>query len=569
MIPRKLENRFALLGVALTGVVGGVIGLVGYQQMTEAVRREAIARVAEATRVGRRHLEAEIDRLDPSRRLPLDAKLTVIPVADVHPGMPLHSLFQQALTGVKAEGFALLEEGLCAVSVRRDPDAEKLLVAILPLRDANRLPDQIRTVVFGKAKQEPNPTTVTIFEKNIRIATNVRLPDGRRAIGTKVSEEVARKVLGEGKSWNDRAFVVDRWVISSYLPIHDIEGNVVGMLYAGLDESLYGAQKGKSILLFLAFILGLTLVVSAGGWYLGKRLAHPLAKLTQASASLGRGDREHIQVSPTDPEEVMLLAETFNHMADEVSAKTLDLEASNRQAKEALNDYMEVLGFVAHELKSPVSGALTQLRTIEGGYAGEVPETLRRPLAAIGRYLDYGHEIALSFNHLSQAESAGFAPLKKQLADFCEEVISPVIADFSPQASQQEMTISLHGEGIPLRADPGLMRVVMDNLIGNAVKYGRTGTDIQVTVHRLPERVRVEVRNQGVGVPRKRFPELFAKFHRIYDSELSSRKGTGVGLYLVKKFIDLHGGQVGVEGQYKEWIEFWFEIPDNEGDPQE
>ena len=564
MIPRKLENRFALLGVVLTGVIGGVIGLVGYRQMTDAVRREAMARVAEATRAGQRLFMAEFDRLDPSRSLPEDAKLTVVPVADVRPDTPLYSLFQKALTDTKAEGFALLEEGLCAVSVRRAPEAEKLQAAVLPLRDANWLPDQIRTVIFGSAGGEPDSTTVTIFEKDIRIATNVRLSDGQRAIGTKVSDEVARRVLGEGQPWNDRAFVVDHWVISSYLPIRTIEGDVVGMFYAGIDESLYVALKERSIALFLAFILGLTLVISAGGWVLGKRLAHPLSKLTGASAALGRGDREHIEVSPTDPEEVRLLAETFNQMADQVSAKTVDLEASNRQVKEALDDYMEVLGFVAHELKSPVAGALTQLKTIEGGYAGEVPETLQRPLAAIGRYLDYGHEIALSFNNLSRAETEGFAPRKMQMDDFCQEVVSRSIADLTPQASQREMTISLRGEPISLRADPDLMRVVMDNLIGNAEKYGESGTEIQVTVRQLPQRARVEVRNQGVGVPQERFPELFGKFHRIQDPELASRKGTGVGLYLVKKIVNLHGGQVGVEGQYGEWIEFWFEIPNDE-----
>ena len=568
-MPRKLENRFALFGLALTWVLGGVIGLVGYQQMTMAVRREAMARVNDATRVGRRLLEAEFANLEPSSPFPQDAKLTAVPAEDVRQGTPLYSLVQKAITETKAQGFALLADGLCVVSVRRAPDAERFLVAALPLRGAHRLPDMIRTVVFGSSGLEPHPATVTIFEGDTRIATNVRLPDGRRATGTRVSQEVARRVLGEGRPWNDRAFVVDRWVISSYLPIRTIDGDVVGMLYAGLDEHPYVAQEKRSIVLFLAFILGLTLIMSAGGWYLGRRLAYPLTKLTGAAAALGSGERERIEVSRRDPEEVRLLADTFNQMADQVNAKTVALEASNRQVKKALDDYMEVLGFVAHELKSPVAGALSQLMMIDGGYTGEVPEALRRPLAAIRRYLDYGHEIALSFNNLSRAESEGFAPKKTPLADFCQEVVCPAITDVSSQASQQQMTITLKAARIPLRADPDLMRVVMDNLIGNAVKYGRTGTEIRVTADRLPQGLHVGVRNQGVGVPRERFPELFTKFHRIHDPELKSRKGTGVGLYLVKKIIDLHGGRVGVDGQYGEWIEFWFELPDSDGDPQQ
>ncbi len=573
MMPRKLKNQFTLLGVVLTWLVGGVVGLVGYRQMTEAVRHEAKARVQEAARVGQRLLEAEFTHLDPNGSLPREAKLLSIPAENVHAGMPLYPLLRKAHADGKAEGFVLLAEGLCMVSVRPAPVGGGFVVALWSLRGAHWLPDQIRTVVFGSPGPGLDSATITIFEKDVRIATNVTLPDGRRATGTRVSEAVARRVLGEGREWNDRAFVVNRWMITDYQPIRSIDGEILGMLYAGLDEAPYVAQGERNIVLFLTFILGLTLVTSVGGWYLGKRLAHPLTKLTGASAALGRGDRERIEVSTRDPEEVRVLAEAFNRMADQIHAKAAALEASNLRAKKALDDYMEVLGFVAHELKSPVAGALTQLVTIEGGYAGAVPEALRRPLAALRRSLEYGQEIALSFNNLSRAESEGFAPQKRLLPDFCQEVIRPAIADLSSQATQREMSIALQGGPISLRADPDLMRVVLDNLIGNAVKYGRTGTEIRVTAQKVPEGVRVEVYNQGVGVPRERFPELFTKFRRIHDPKLTSRKGTGVGLYLVKKIVDLHGGRVGVEGEYGEWIRFWFELPDGEpagmpGEPQ-
>jgi signal transduction histidine kinase len=69
------------------------------------------------------------------------------------------------------------------------------------------------------------------------------------------------------------------------------------------------------------------------------------------------------------------------------------------------------------------------------------------------------------------------------------------------------------------------------------------------------------VTNHGIGIPVDRFPELFEKFHRLQDPRLRSRKGTGVGLYLVKRIVELHGGTVGVEGEYGQWIRFWFELP--------
>jgi signal transduction histidine kinase len=93
------------------------------------------------------------------------------------------------------------------------------------------------------------------------------------------------------------------------------------------------------------------------------------------------------------------------------------------------------------------------------------------------------------------------------------------------------------------------------------VKYGEKGTEILVAVSATPSALRVAVTNRGVGVAPERMPELFAKFHRIQDPQLRSRKGTGVGLYLVKRIVTQHGGSVGVEGEYGQWIRFWFEVP--------
>jgi signal transduction histidine kinase len=101
----------------------------------------------------------------------------------------------------------------------------------------------------------------------------------------------------------------------------------------------------------------------------------------------------------------------------------------------------------------------------------------------------------------------------------------------------------------------------MDNLLGNAIKYGQEGTEVKVVLRRGPRSMRVGVRNEGVGVAKERYGELFEKFSRIQDPRLKTRKGTGVGLYLARKIVELHGGTIGVEGEEDRWIQFWFELP--------
>jgi len=553
-----LQRRLVLWGICLTWAVGGVVGAEGWRLIALTVRGEAEARVRDAVRVAWRMLDLELDRLAPAEQGTIELSATEAAGA---PGL-VQLVAASRRTG-QARGFVLVpERGLCLAAALSDPGSDAARVVVRPLRGENRLPDQIRDVVFGTAADgRSERATLTLFEGDVRIATNVVTAAGERAVGTRAAPEVARRVLGEGRPWNDRARVLDRWTITSYEPIRSVGGEIVGMLYAGLDEAPYVAAGRRNVAVFLASIFALTVVVSGLVWWLGRRVARPLGALTRAASALGEGDHEQITVAASDPAEIRLLGETFNCMADQIRARTTELELSRAAAQKALDDYLEVLGFVAHELKSPLAGAQMQLRLIADGYAGEVPAALGRPLAALGRAVDYGHEVAQSFNQLSRAESEGFRARPRRVADFVAEVIRPALTDFDGAAAARGMRLVLDGEGGSVEVDPDLMRVVMDNLIGNAVKYGRDGGEVTVTARLDDTALRVEVRNQGVGVPAEATAKLFSKFYRVQDPATSATKGTGVGLYLVRRFVELHGGTVAVDGEYGSWVAFSLTIP--------
>jgi len=553
--PRTLRRRLLVWGVVLTWVVGGVVAIEGCRAITLTVHGEAEARVRDAVRVAHRMVDQELDRLTPET-----VGAVVVPAAELSRTAALHPLLAAATPTVEARGFVVLPElGLClAKATSRQGEGSE--VVVLPLRGENGLADQIRTVVFGD-EADTVRATLTLFEGDIRIATNVVMPDGKRAVGTRASPEVARRVLDEGRSWNDRALVLDRWTITHYEPLRAPGGEVVGMLYAGLDEAPYVAAGRRNAAFFLASIAALTLLVSGLVWWLGRQVARPLSALTRAAAALGAGGHQPIEVAESDPAEIRVLGETFNRMADQIQSRTAELEASRVAAQRALDDYLEVLGFVAHELKSPLAGAGMQLELIADGYAGEVPDQLAPRLEALRRAVGYGHEVAVSFNQLSRAEGKGFQARPREVADFTADIMRPALAEVEAAAAARGMTVTLQGDGGRAWVDPDLMRVAVDNLVGNAVKYGRDRGEVRVTVQQGGTRLRVEVWNQGVGVPPEALPHLFRKFYRVQDPVTSGTKGTGVGLYLVRRFIELHGGEVAVEGEYGSWIAFSFTIP--------
>jgi two-component system NtrC family sensor kinase len=121
--------------------------------------------------------------------------------------------------------------------------------------------DRIKNIVFKDVKYRGKEIgTATIFLGDLRISTNVMDKEGNRAIGTRAMKEVQEQVLGKGKPWIHRAFVVDDWYITAYEPIFDIQDKIVGMLYVGMMEGKYVVIKERLILLFFLFSMSGMLV---------------------------------------------------------------------------------------------------------------------------------------------------------------------------------------------------------------------------------------------------------------------------------------------------------------------
>ena len=135
---------------------------------------------------------------------------------------------------------------LAAAAPVKDPVSHVMgvIYAGTLLNRNNALVDHIRSIVTEGQVLDGRPVgTVTIFQWDVRVATNVILPNGNRALGTRVSAEVYDQVLENNRSWYSRAFVVNDWYISAYDPILDVEGRVVGILYVGVLAKKYDQIK--------------------------------------------------------------------------------------------------------------------------------------------------------------------------------------------------------------------------------------------------------------------------------------------------------------------------------------
>jgi len=232
------------------------------------------------------------------------------------------------------------------------------------------------------------------------------------------------------------------------------------------------------------------------------------------------------------------------------------------QLQEANQAYTEVLAFVSHELKNPVASMITDARVLADGYLGPLAPAQVQKLERLMAKGGYLLELVREYLDLARMEGGSLA-LRPRSCDFPEAVLAPAVELILPQLEARGMTLEqvLPGRLEPVQCDPELLRIVLVNLLGNAVKYGEAGGPLRVTLERGPDQLLVRVWNAGPGFREEERPRLFRKFSRLQAPELQGRKGTGVGLYTAWRIVHLHGGRLDAQSQPGQWAEFSVELP--------
>ena len=439
------------------------------------------------------------------------------------------------------------------------------------LNRRHELVDEIRDIVFQGDYYAGKPLgTVTIFLGDVRVATNVVGEDGRRAVGTRVSNEVYGRVVGRGRPWIRRAFVVDEWYISAYEPIRDIEENVAGILYVGLLERRYRDMRTRTIAYLVAIVsVGLALSVAIS-WVLARRLARPLHRLAEASLALREGDLAHrVETHAEDDDEAAQLSQAFNHMAGALDARQRELSDSNRalaatneQLAQLNHDYLDMLGFVSHELKNPLSSCVLNAYSLRDGMLGELTEHQQRAAASMARNLDYLDEMVRKYLDLTRIEQGGMRASLDEI-DVVREVLEPALDGMTREIQERGIALERQWPDGPiiLLGDPGLLRIVFGNFIGNAIRYGSEAGTLRIRATERGDRWELGVWNSGIGIPADRMGDLFQKFSRIQQPGQPKRKGTGLGLFVTREIVEQHGGEVFAESEPGDWAEFIVRLP--------
>jgi signal transduction histidine kinase len=234
------------------------------------------------------------------------------------------------------------------------------------------------------------------------------------------------------------------------------------------------------------------------------------------------------------------------------------------QLEEANRAYFEMLGFVSHELKSPMASMVTDAKLLSEGYLGELEPQQKAKMERLIHKGQYLLGLVNEYLDLARLEESGQGLRAQPATLFVEEVLEPAVDLVRPQLDLRHMRLitQLPPEGsLLVTCDPGLLRIVLVNLLGNAIKYGDQGGEIRVSVLKRRRGISVSVWNEGPGFPAAEKDKLFRKFSRLDNPALQGHKGTGVGLYNSWRIIQLHGGRIRAASKPGAWAEFSFSIP--------
>ncbi len=440
--------------------------------------------------------------------------------------------------------------------------------------------DRVKEIVFKEEKYKGVETgTATIFQGDLRISTNVTDAQGKRAIGTRISEEVKKAVLDEGKSWNDRAFVVKDWYITAYEPIKNIKDEIIGILYVGTLEKPYIDTANRVMLTFtiLASLCVIFLLVIL--YFSTTRIIKPLQRMVIATQEIAKGDLDHrVEIKSTD--ELGYLAASFNQMTEKLKAaneeliewgKTLEKKVLERtreltevQASLVQSEKLASLGKlaagIAHEINNPLGGILiySHLLLEETKEASGQAETLKKIIKETSRCKN----IVKGLLEFARPKEPEMAPTD------LNEIINRALAIFERQVLFQNIKVEKDFSDLPrIVADGSQLQQVFANIIINAAEAmdGNGVLAIKTLLDTKANSLRIEFRDTGHGIREEDMSRLFEPFFTTKEVG----KGTGLGLAISYGIIQKHNGSIEVRSKVGQGSTFTVILPLNKEAPHE
>ena len=481
------------------------------------------------------------------------------------------------------------DRGMFILAAHRSPEGDAVLIGGRLLNKNLDVIDTMNALIYRDEDGQISRTgTTTLFLDDVRISTNVRLFEGSRALGTRVSEAVWRQVMETGRTWRDRAFVVNDWYISGYVPLSDISGNRIGMLYTGFLEAPFVAQRNATVaVLIFAFFAVVVLSVPCFLW-LARGIFSPLERMTATMARAEAGALDARIGAVAEKNEIGAVAGHLDRLLDQVEERDASLrdyadnlndlvEQRTQQLKEAnkkLEDTFarlvmseklatvgEITAGVAHEINNPVAVIQGNLELIRRDLTPDQERELKTELDLIDAQTHRINIIASKLLNFTRPDEMSDLLTLVHAEKAVEDALVLVAADLRKYNVKTKLDLT---PTPPFRAVETELQQVIVNLAINAAQAMETGGILSLSTRqaiRDGERgTEIVVQDTGPGIPPSKIDSVFDPF---MTSKLGT--GTGLGLSISQTLVTRVGGLISVSSEEGNGATFfvWFPAADN------
>lgn len=292
-----------------------------------------------------------------------------------------------------------------------------------------------------------------------------------------------------------------------------------------------------SIILFL--VLGVV-AFSITFIFLERKRNNYIEEIYAGIECMSKGDL-NTKIEQKGDDELSLMAFNINVMQDTINKLIISEKESEKSKNELITN-------IAHDLRTPLTSIIGYLEIIVNN--DNIPNEKKKEYLSIAfeksKKLEVLIEDLFSFTKMNYGELA----VKKEKIDLVE-LLNQLASELYPLFEKNEIDFSLQTNvnSLFIDLDPKLIVRLFENLINNAIKYGKDGKNIIVKIKNNDElnQVEISVINFGKLIPETSLKKIFDKFYRVDDSRTSETGGTGLGLAIAKSIVDLHGGEISVK----------------------
>ncbi|MDR1253636.1 MAG: HAMP domain-containing histidine kinase [Oscillospiraceae bacterium] len=364
---------------------------------------------------------------------------------------------------------------------------------------------------------------------------------------TKVPKEIMKIAINGryiGNSDFEGIYEQDRYAVGIPITVRLLEGPI-GAVFTVSDQKYITKFREDILKIFaIAFLAALMISFLAIGG-VSYKMVKPLREMAIVAKRFGDEDFSD-RVPAGREDEIGQLAIAFNNMAESLSISE--------------NIRRSFVANVSHELKTPMT---TISGFVDGILDGTIPNDKQNDyLKIVSEEIKRLSRLVRSMLNLSRIDS-GKLKLNKKIF-FLKQTIFSILLTFEKQIEKKYITIKglENTDSIVVEGDSDLIHQVIYNLIENAVKFVNFEGKISFHIEKFYDRVVVGIKNTGQGIPKSEIGFVFDRFYKTDKSRSQDKNGMGLGLYIVKTIIKLHGGDIivkSIEGEYCEFI-FWVPI---------